>query len=224
MTNSFFRFFLDFFLVQSIQNKWLRMVSMSDLKNISLLYMENKKEIQDKLRLYLDNSFRELFGVDNELFGIGDSSSEYYDAKAIVSNQEHKDRIELMVSDIDRLFNKIDSLIEEQNYIYRFNQNLLYNFSSRHIMDGDKIVKLNNQEITLLEYLIKNRGTTMSYEILMYIISNSLNNSSSIETLRTVVKRLRAKMDNSIILTISKVGYRLSTPQIEPLDLKRVEK
>jgi len=163
---------------------------MSSLENMSLLYVENEKGIQDKLRLYLNNSLREMFVTDNA--------------------QESRDKIELMVYDINQLFNRSNTLLEEQNHLYIFNKKILYDFSSKNILDGNKVVKLNNQEITLLEYLIKNRGNTIAYETLIYVISNNSNNSfSSIETLRTVIKRLRGKLNRSIIENISKVGYRL---------------
>ena len=157
---------------------------MSSLANISLLYVEDEKEIQDKLKLYLNNSFREIF-----------------------KSEDNQDKIEMMVSDIKRLFNWSNTLIEGQNHLYRFNKNLLYDFSSKNILDGDSVIKLNNQEIILLEHLIKNQGNTVAYETLMYIISNG--SFSSIETLRTVIKRVRAKIGKSVIETISKVGYRL---------------
>jgi DNA-binding response OmpR family regulator len=165
---------------------------MSSLENMSL-HIENEKGIQDKLRWYLDNSFRKVFVADG-----GQENMELF--------LKYRDKIDIMVFDINRLFNGSDSCLKGQEYLYRFNQNILYDFSSRNILDGDKIVKLNNQEITLLEYLIKNRGNIISHETLIYIISN--NSSSSIETLRTVIKRLRAKIYKSVIETISKVGYR----------------
>jgi DNA-binding response OmpR family regulator len=159
---------------------------------MSLLHAESEKVIQDKLKLYLNNSVKEIFSIDK--------SSEI---------SKYREKIEVMVFDINKLFNESYIHIEEQESLYRFNQNLLYDFSSKNILNGDKITKLNNQEITLLEYLIKHRGTTISYETLMYVISDNSYNSSSIETLRTVIKRLRAKTDKSIIDTISKVGYAL---------------
>jgi len=167
---------------------------MSSLKNMSLLHVESEKVIQDKLKVYLNNSFREMFVTDD-----GQQDIEQF--------SKYKEKIELMVSDINRLFNKVDAPIQKQESLYEFSQNLMYDFSSKNILKGSKIVKLNNQEITLLEYLIKNRGTTIAYETLMYLISD--NSSSSLETLRTVIKRLRAKTDKSTIETISKVGYRL---------------
>lgn len=160
---------------------------MSSSYDISLLYVEDEKEIIDRLKLYLNNSFKEIFVADEEQEGM-----ELF--------LKYKYKIDIMVSDIDKLLRRPN--------IYRFNQSCLYNFSSKNILNGDKVIKLNNQEIALLEYLIKNRGTIISYEMLIYVISN--NSDSSIETLRTVIKRLRAKIEKSIIETISKVGYRLS--------------
>ena len=140
--------------------------------------------LEDKLKLYLENSFKEL-------------------------SPKYRERIDIMVLDIERLFYKSDTFIKEDVPIYRFNQSLIYDSLSGNILNGDKVVRLNNQEIALLEYLIKNKGITISYEMLMSVISNCLNKNSSIDTLRTVVKRLRAKTDKSIIETFSKVGYRL---------------
>jgi len=150
---------------------------MSSLENISLLYAESQKDIQDKLRFYLIDTLTE----------------------------KDIDKIELIVSDINRLFDKYN--IKEANNIYRFSQYCIYDFSLKSILNRDRVIKLNNQEINLLECLIKNRATIVSYERLMYIISK--HSYSSIETLRTVIKRLRAKIDKSVIKTVSKVGYRL---------------
>jgi len=140
--------------------------------------------LEDKLRFYLDNSLKEFFVEDRE-------------------------KIDSMVLDIERLFNNRDMLIEEPTPLYIISQKFIYDSSSRDILHGDKVIKLNNQEVVLLEYLIKNKGTTIAYDMLISVISNCLNKNSSIETLRTVVKRLRAKTDKSIIETSSKVGYKL---------------
>ena len=170
---------------------------MSNLYILSLLYGQDDKKIEDRLRSYLENSFREIFEKENSQDEMGPSF-------------KYREEIEIMILGINRIFNKLDTHTEEhQEHIYQLNQNLLYDFSSKTILNGDKVVKLNNQERTLLEYLIKNRGTTVPYETLMYIISKNLNIHSSIETLRTVVKRLRAKTDRLVIETISKIGYRI---------------
>jgi len=144
--------------------------------------------LEDELRFYLDNSLKEFFVEDNT---------------------HHRKKIDNMVLEIEKLFNTRNMPLEEQSSLYKISQNLIYNSLSRDILNGDRIVKLNNQEIALLEYFIQNRGTTISYETLIAVISNCLHKNSSLETLRTVIKRLRAKTDKSIIETFSKVGYRL---------------
>jgi len=89
---------------------------------------------------------------------------------------------------------------------YKLYDGFIYDFKTKSMKHDNKEIKLNNQEILVLEYLLKNKGKVATYEEIEYIISRE---NPSIETLRTIIKSIRKKTYKEIILNLSGVGYKI---------------
>lgn len=110
-------------------------------------------------------------------------------------------------NNIDKYF---DKLIESQNSIYKLDNNLFYSMPEHSLYNSDnKAVKLNRQEILLLEFLLKNSSGYQNYEVLQHHLSLK-ESECSLDTLRTVVKNIRRKTYPKIIENLSGYGYKIN--------------
>jgi len=76
---------------------------------------------------------------------------------------------------------------------------------------GDKEIQLSNKEFSLLEYLMKNAGVTLTKEqIIMHVWDYDADILPN--TVEAYVKKLRAK--KFLILTIRGFGYRLGEQNV----------
>jgi len=89
---------------------------------------------------------------------------------------------------------------------YELKNGFIYDFKTKSIKDHNKNIKLNHQEILILEYLLKRNKKIATYEELVYLISPE---NPSIATLRTIIKSIRKKTYKEIILNLSGVGYKI---------------
>lgn len=87
-------------------------------------------------------------------------------------------------------------------------QNLEVDTKMQEVKQNNKIVELSKKEYQLLEYLIKNKGKTMSKD---NIISHVWSYESNIlpNTVEVFVKYLRDKLGKDIIKTVRGFGYIL---------------
>jgi DNA-binding response OmpR family regulator len=110
---------------------------------------------------------------------------------------------------IEDFFKKFD---EELNNITDTHillyDNFKYCFKEKIIKKENSFIKLNNQEILLIECLIKNKNSVVDYLTLQNAISKD---KFSLETLRTIVKFIRNKTSKKLITTLSGVGYKVNT-------------
>jgi len=97
----------------------------------------------------------------------------------------------------------LDLSVHEQ---YTLDNGFIYDFKTKNMQHNNKEIKLNHQEILVLEYLLKNRKKVVTYEEILYLISSE---NPSIETLRTIIKSIRKKTYKEIILNLSGVGYKI---------------
>lgn len=84
----------------------------------------------------------------------------------------------------------------------------IFNKIDRSIKLKDKIIELNNKELGILEYLLHNRGKTISQEeLLEHVWDREVNIFT--DTVRTNIKTLRKKIDpdKKIIITYKGRGY-----------------
>lgn len=98
--------------------------------------------------------------------------------------------------------------IKENNmqYIY-FSKTCYYNESKKILQKDNKIIKLSQKELILLELLCENKKRVVSYEE----IENTIwyDKVMSENALRTLIKKLRQKLPPNILENISKYGYKI---------------
>ncbi len=86
-------------------------------------------------------------------------------------------------------------------------QDVRYSFKSKEIVNDTQTIPLTNQEILLLELLIKHKGAAVSYaEIEEMVWKCELMTKDAIKTL---VKKLRNKLPEGSIVNIVDFGYKL---------------
>jgi len=105
---------------------------------------------------------------------------------------------------------------KSEDILYDLGENFLYEKNSFHIVKSENLIPLTAQETQLLDELIKSKGECVSYAILQNSIGK--DEESTIDTLRTVIKKIRKKTYNGIIKNQSGVGYKVT--YYPPIDLK----
>lgn len=111
-----------------------------------------------------------------------------------------------LVLRINALIRRSSKNISEDNNIKI--GNLVFNKIERVVKLGETLVELNNKELGILEYLLHNRGRTISQEELIEHVWDREVNIFT-DTVRTNIKTLRKKIDSGkkIIQTYKGRGY-----------------
>jgi len=85
-----------------------------------------------------------------------------------------------------------------------------YDFSLQSIIKKDSTISLSQKESKILEYFIKNKNRTISFEELTANIWQ-YDTTPSNATIRTYIKNLRKILDENSITTIKGLGYKLES-------------
>ena len=100
--------------------------------------------------------------------------------------------------------------VKKSNYV-KFESGLKYNYDTKQFYDKEGIeIKLSLQESILIELLLKNKNRVVKYDEITSTISKHHDKKVSIDTLRTVVKNIRKKTTDDIIITRSGLGYQIN--------------
>ena len=84
-----------------------------------------------------------------------------------------------------------------------------YDTISMELYDHDKIIDFSENEKNLIFYLVKNINHIVHSNTLMdYVWDQKVVNSN---TLRTQIKKIRAKLSNDFILNIRGTGYKIES-------------
>ena len=102
--------------------------------------------------------------------------------------------------------NKKDQIIIDKEY-ENLGLGYYYDFKNKMLCYDTLSIKLSKKEKTLLETLINARGNIVTFSDLEYIIWTSEKVSKS--SLRTLIYRLRTKLEHKIIETVPSFGCRL---------------
>lgn len=97
-----------------------------------------------------------------------------------------------------------DNLLDEEFDLgedYTYKNECLYS-------PNEKVLKLTTQENYLLKVLVHAKGEYVSYEILQHTLSKT--NYTSLETIRTVIRKIRKKTFSNIIKNHSGIGYKIN--------------
>lgn len=99
------------------------------------------------------------------------------------------------------------SLKNQQTNVYTFGIQSYFDYYNKTLFLNSEIVKLTQFELLLLETLVKRTPRAVTYEELQNIVwpDEGLN----IDSLRTLVRSLRKKLQADVIENISGLGYRI---------------
>ena len=99
--------------------------------------------------------------------------------------------------------------LEEENdtCIVQLSSNTYYDKLNRTLMIDNKIIELTHNELMLFSLLLKHSNNVVSYSEIKNKIWNYEENYR--DSLRSLVRSLRHKLDGIIIKNISGVGYRI---------------
>jgi len=125
--------------------------------------------------------------------------------KLIFKNQPFEE-IKNFISNIKISKNEQDN--EQTDKFINLGNEFYYNKIKNKILHNSTIIDLTSQEILLINELIRIKGSFSSTSSLQKIISKY--NISSIDTLRTVIRRIRNKTYAGIIQNKSGVGYKIN--------------
>lgn len=99
------------------------------------------------------------------------------------------------------------SLKNQQTNVYTFGIQSYFDYYNKTLVVDNEIVKLTQFELLLLETLVKRAPRAVTYDELQNIVwpDEGLN----IDSLRTLVRSLRKKLQADVIENISALGYRI---------------
>jgi len=112
--------------------------------------------------------------------------------------------------------NKTNILLNDKNHnqgnnILDIGINSYYNLSTEQLFYKNNPIKLSEKENNLLKILINAKGKSVSYKTIEYMVWP--HNSIHSDALRSLIYRLRTKIEPNLIETIPSFGYKLNYPQ-----------
>lgn len=102
---------------------------------------------------------------------------------------------------------KILTICDDEKGTLHLGNDYLYQSEIKCLCKHNHFIPLMQQEILLLEELIRYKNRVATYDQLLHAISK--NGESSLANLRTLIKLLRRKTYKELIHTLPSVGYRL---------------
>ena len=103
---------------------------------------------------------------------------------------------------------KEDEITDDEPLLFDIGENFLYENETYRIINGTDIIQLTTQENSLIRKLIKANGKFVPSDTLQNIIGKS--GEATIDTLRTVIRKIRKKTYNDIIQNKSGLGYKIN--------------
>lgn len=109
--------------------------------------------------------------------------------------------------DLEELLFKINRYEKKDKVIY-LDSNIIFNISTKELLINNEIIELTKNEKNLFFLLSENIGTKITYEQIENFVYEGTPKSSN--AIRSLVKRLRKKMPNDLILNSLEQGYYLN--------------
>ncbi|BAK71995.1 MAG: response regulator transcription factor [Arcobacter sp.] len=106
---------------------------------------------------------------------------------------------------IDELEIKIEKLCKIQNEKIYFDENSYFDFKSALIVINDVEIRLTKKEKLLINLFLTKKNQVISYESIENYVWEG--NFASLESIRSLVRRLRKIFNNEYIQTIVDTGY-----------------
>lgn len=134
---------------------------------------------------------------------------EEYLLKAIPLNLISYELKPIRYDDLILLLKKISSKLPQlENVALR--ENLIYNFLTKELLLGDRVIDLTKKEALFIELLIKENPKPINSERVQRDIWESRIMSDA--AIKNMIFRLRKKVGVDFISTLQGVGYKLSKP------------
>ena len=106
---------------------------------------------------------------------------------------------------IDELEIKIEKLCKIQNDEICFDENCYFDFKSSVIKMKDKEIRLTKKEKLLMNLFLTKKNQVISYESIENYVWEG--NFASLESIRSLIRRLRKVIDKDYIQTVVDTGY-----------------
>ena len=106
---------------------------------------------------------------------------------------------------IDELEIKIEKLCKIQNDEICFDENCYFDFKSSVIKKKDKEIRLTKKEKLLMNLFLTKKNQVISYESIESYVWEG--NFASLESIRSLIRRLRKVIDKDYIQTVVDTGY-----------------
>ena len=106
---------------------------------------------------------------------------------------------------IDELEIKIEKLCKIQNDEICFDENCYFDFKSSVIKMKDKEIRLTKKEKLLMNLFLTKKNQVISYESIESYVWEG--NFASLESIRSLIRRLRKVIDKDCIQTVVDTGY-----------------
>jgi two-component system, OmpR family, response regulator len=106
---------------------------------------------------------------------------------------------------IDELEIKIEKLCKIQNDEIFFDENCCFDFKSSVIKMNDKEIRLTKKEKLLMNLFLTKKNQVISYESIESYVWEG--NFASLESIRSLIRRLRKVIDKDYIQTVVDTGY-----------------
>jgi DNA-binding response OmpR family regulator len=172
---------------------------------LTTAYTDNEY-LMESINLGVTNYLVKPIDIDNLISLISKACTIRYEEKEIKKIVDKMSKNNF--NNISDFFHKFHEFLDEATCIYKLTDNITYDVSTKMIIKNDEQITLNNQEVIVLEHLLKHKDKIIKYETLLNQMSKT--EEASIATLRTIIKQLRNKIDKSIIKNVSKIGYKVS--------------
>lgn len=115
----------------------------------------------------------------------------------------------LDMQELENTLTKIYNLSHHNNSSIEIYNEITYDYSNSVMIYKGKEILFTKKENDFFKILIDNKNKIVSYEELEYELWGRNDEVMSINSLRTLVKKLRSKIPINIIKNISKTGYKL---------------
>ena len=110
---------------------------------------------------------------------------------------------------IDELEIKVQKLCKIQDELIKFDENCYFDFKSSKIVINNEEIRLTKKEKLLMNLFLDNKNQILSYEsIENYVWEGSY---VSLDSIRSLVRRLRKHLDNKYVTTVIDTGYIFKT-------------
>ena len=106
---------------------------------------------------------------------------------------------------IDELEIKIEKLCKIQNDEICFDENCCFDFKSSVIKMNDKEIRLTKKEKLLMNLFLTKKNQVISYEAIENYVWEG--NFASLESIRSLIRRLRKVIEKDYIQTVVDTGY-----------------